>query len=273
MPAMTTAITRFEDFRALHHGPRPLFLPTAWDHASAAALVERGFAAIGTTSPGMAVAAGKRGAAARGETVRLARGLARLPALVTVDIGNGFSDRTQEVAALAAAVADAGAVGVTIGDGRAGGSLASTERQCELIAAVRAAVPHLFLNARTDTYRTAGTGATGRAQSPWQASLSAALERGRAYTAAGADGLCVPGLADDEAISTLVANIEAPLNILFIPGRHTLDHLAALGVRRASCGSLLLRAALHSATSLATSLSQGNPAPTTPNHLSFFPPE
>ncbi|MEV1200060.1 isocitrate lyase/phosphoenolpyruvate mutase family protein, partial [Microbispora rosea] len=46
------------DFRALHYAKQPLVLPNAWDYASAAVLAAAGFAAIGTTSLGVAAAAG-----------------------------------------------------------------------------------------------------------------------------------------------------------------------------------------------------------------------
>ncbi|NEA04408.1 isocitrate lyase/phosphoenolpyruvate mutase family protein, partial [Streptomyces sp. SID10116] len=48
----------YDEFRALHHTDAPLLLPNAWDHASAAALAAAGFRAVGTTSLGVAAAAG-----------------------------------------------------------------------------------------------------------------------------------------------------------------------------------------------------------------------
>lgn len=51
-------ITTAETFRALHHTNQPLLLPNAWDVASAAALANAGFAAIGTTGLGIAAAHG-----------------------------------------------------------------------------------------------------------------------------------------------------------------------------------------------------------------------
>ena len=45
-------------FHELHHGDQPLILPNAWDFGSAAMLAAEGFPAIGTTSLGVAVAAG-----------------------------------------------------------------------------------------------------------------------------------------------------------------------------------------------------------------------
>ena len=43
-------------FADLHKPGDPLVLPNAWDHASAAALAEAGFPAVGTTSLGVAAA-------------------------------------------------------------------------------------------------------------------------------------------------------------------------------------------------------------------------
>ncbi|MFJ2196791.1 isocitrate lyase/phosphoenolpyruvate mutase family protein [Streptomyces violaceusniger] len=250
---------RHTAFRRLHHGERPLLLPNAWDHASAAALVRRGFPAIGTTSLGVAAAAGLPDAtgAARDETLALARGIARLPALVSVDIEGGFGERPEEVAALAAELDRAGVVGVNIEDGRPDGTLAPLARQCAVLAAVKERVPRLFVNARTDTHWLA---AIGGATPP---SLSTTAERIEAYVQAGADAIFVPALTDEQDIGALADDLgETPLNILFTPGRHTYGRLAELGVRRISCGSLLFRAALDRAVELAWTIAHPDaPAP------------
>ncbi|MEU6762830.1 isocitrate lyase/phosphoenolpyruvate mutase family protein [Streptomyces sp. NPDC046853] len=247
-----THADRADQFRALHRTGEPLLLPNAWDHASAAALAGAGFPAIGTTSLGVAAAAGKADATGgtREETLRLARGLARLPALITVDIEGGFSERPDEVAELAAELARAGVVGVNIEDGRPDGTLAGTAPQCELISAVKESAPDLFVNARTDTYwlRAGGAEETER--------------RAAAYQQAGADGLFVPGLQDGKAIAALVDGVlDVPLNILFAPGALTFRRLAELGVRRVSSGSLLFRAALHAAVEAAHSIGGGGAVP------------
>lgn len=230
-------------FRALHHHGPPLLLPNAWDVASAAALARAGFTAVGTTSLGVAAAAGLPDAAgqARAETLALARRLARLPLLVTVDIEAGFSERPDDVAALAAELDAVGAVGVNLEDGRPGGGLAPPDRQCDLIRAVKQRVPHLVLNARTDTHWLT-------AEPP---SLVDTLRRAERYTAAGADGVFVPGLTDPAGIAAVVDAVDVPVNVLYAPGHHTVDELAALGVRRISTGSLLFRAAIGAAVSTA----------------------
>ncbi|GAA3378142.1 isocitrate lyase/phosphoenolpyruvate mutase family protein [Streptomyces sannanensis] len=240
-------MNRYEEFRALHRPGDPLVLPNAWDLASAAALVTAGFAAIGTTSLGVASAAGKPDATgdAREDTLRLALGLARLPVPVTVDIEGGFGEKPDEVAELAAALARAGVAGVNIEDGRPDGSLAALAPQCETIRAMKAAAPSLFVNARTDTHWLPGHG-------------DETVARLSAYQEAGADGLFVPGLRDVAAIAALTGRFDAPLNILYAPDGLSVARLAELGVARVSTGSLLFRAAVHHAVELAKAVTRGD---------------
>jgi 2-methylisocitrate lyase-like PEP mutase family enzyme len=78
-----------------------------------------------------------------------------------------------------------------------------------------------------------------------------------AYTAAGADGVFVPGVIDAATISRLAGAVDRPLNILFSPDGPTLLQLAALGVRRVSLGSLLFRAGLAAVTRTADNIRRG----------------
>ncbi|MFF5180795.1 isocitrate lyase/phosphoenolpyruvate mutase family protein [Micromonospora sp. NPDC000316] len=238
-------------FRALHdagRAGRPLLLPNAWDHASAAALAARGHPAIGTTSLGVAAAAGRPdGTGSTGaETLALARRLATLPVLLSVDIEAGFSDDPAAVAGYVAELAGLGVVGINLEDGRADGTLAEPECIAEKVAAVKAAVPDLFVNARTDTW--------------WLGvddPLAQTLTRARAYRAAGADGVFVPGIVDPATLRLLTDRIDAPLNALYQPGGPGLDELAAAGVARVSTGSLLFRAALSAALAAADGVRDG----------------
>ncbi|MEU4480393.1 isocitrate lyase/phosphoenolpyruvate mutase family protein [Micromonospora sp. NPDC023966] len=239
---------RAATFRALHQPGQPLLLPNAWDHASAAALAARGHPAIGTTSLGVAAAAGKPDGtgATRSDTLDLARRLRDVPVLLTVDIEDGFSDDPAAVAGYVAELAALGVVGVNLEDGRPDGTLAPVDLAAAKIAAVRAAVPGLFVNARTDAC--------------WLAvpdPLPAALDRAGAYRAAGADGLFVPG-APDDTVGLLVAEARLPLNVLHRPGGPDLTALGRLGVARVSTGSLLFRAALGAALHLADAVRAGH---------------
>jgi 2-methylisocitrate lyase-like PEP mutase family enzyme len=243
-------VTSPEHFHALHHGEHPLLLPNAWDHASAAALAARGFPAVGTTSLGVAASAGlpDGAGATRAETVELARRLCRLSCLISVDIEGGFSEDPTSVAALVRELAEMGVAGVNIEDGR-GDQLAEIGHQQELVAAVKRAAPRLFVNARTDTHWL-GLGDEREA-----------IFRARAYLEAGADGIFVPGMTEEEPIRALVAAVDAPVNILFSPNGPSRRSLAALGVRRVSCGSLLFRAALDAAVRTALAVAADEPVP------------
>ncbi|WP_106397250.1 isocitrate lyase/PEP mutase family protein [Actinocorallia populi] len=227
-------------FKELHHAEAPLVLPNAWDYASAAALVSAGFSAVGTTSLGVAAAAGKPDAeaATAAETLALAETLARLPCPVTVDLEGGFG-RAEE---LAVRLSELGIAGVNLEDG----GLADPAELCAMIRRVKESAPDLFVNARTDTF--------------WLAAprpLESALERVRAYAEAGADGVFVPAITADDDIAAVVAAVDVPVNVLFMPGRHTVAGLAELGVRRISMGSLLFRAALGAAVRTASAVRDG----------------
>ncbi|MEU1589840.1 isocitrate lyase/phosphoenolpyruvate mutase family protein [Micromonospora sp. NPDC005710] len=238
-------------FHALHRAGHPLLLPNAWDHASAAALAARGHPAIGTTSLGVAATAGlPDGVAATAvETLALARRLARLPVLLTVDVEGGFSDDPAEVAGYVAELAGLGVVGINLEDGRADGTLVDTEVTAAKVAAVKAGVPEVFINARTDTW--------------WLGvddPLPRTLARAHAYRLAGADGIFVPGTVDLAVLRVLTERIDAPVNALYQPGGPGLTELGRAGVARVSTGSLLFRAALGAALTAADAVRLGGSA-------------
>ncbi|MBB4945091.1 2-methylisocitrate lyase-like PEP mutase family enzyme [Kitasatospora gansuensis] len=237
-----------EAFAALHRAGAPLLLPNAWDHASAALFAERGFPAIGTTSLGVAAASGLPDGtgATRAETLRLARRLGGGAFLLSVDVEGGFSEDPDEVAELARELAAAGAVGINLEDGRADGTLAPVGLHAAKIAAVKAAVPGLFVNARTDTHWLGGRQAE-------------TVQRLDAYQLAGADGVFVPGLTERAEIAAVLAGIDVPLNVLHSPNGLTLPELAELGVSRVSLGSLLYRAALGAALGVLDDVRAGRP--------------
>jgi 2-methylisocitrate lyase-like PEP mutase family enzyme len=233
-------------FHDLHHGAGPLVLPNAWDFGSAAVLAAEGFAAIGTTSLGVAVAAGLIDGAGvtRDETLALAMRLARLPVPVTVDIEGGFSEDPGTVAEYVAQLAGLGIAGVNLEDGRADTALAEPGHQTELIAAIKSRAPELFVNARVDTY--------------WlQLQQDSTLARAEEYVKAGADGVFVPGVTDPDQIGRIVAAVPLPVNMLYSVAGPSIAELTALGVRRISTGSLLYRAALAGIVDVARAVRDG----------------
>ncbi len=246
------------DFHRLHHGDAPLLLPNAWDHASAVALAAEGFPAIGTTSLGVAASAGlpDGAAATRDRTLALALALGSEPFLLSVDAEGGFSDDPDEVGEFARELYAVGAAGINLEDG-----LGDTALHAAKIAAVRAAAPGLFINARTDTYWLGdGNGNGDDTDRDTRSRLDA-------YRQAGADGVFVPGLTDPDAVASLVRFLDVPLNILYSPTGPTVAHLGDLGVSRVSLGSLLYRRALGAALDAATGVRSGRaPSGRTPTY-------
>ncbi|MGV9724893.1 isocitrate lyase/PEP mutase family protein [Nocardia beijingensis] len=248
--------TKFQIFRDLHHRDLPLVLPNAWDFASAALLADEGFPAIGTTSLGVAAAAGlpDGAGATKAEMFAAARRLARLPIPVTVDIEGGFDERPEAVADLAERLAACGIAGVNLEDSRAGSALTDPPDHALLIGAIKDRAPELFVNARVDTY--------------WLGlDHGSTHERVRRYAAAGADGVFVPGLTDPARIARIVAATELPVNVLYSATGPGVAALADLGVRRISTGSLLYRAALSAAVDVARAVR--NDAPVAPGIVGY----
>jgi 2-methylisocitrate lyase-like PEP mutase family enzyme len=241
-----TQAERAAQLLKLHHADAPLVLVNAWDAASARIVEQAGFPAIATTSAGVASALGYPDGQHLPwtEMVEVIRRIAenvRVP--VTADIEAGFAADTEKLEWALEQVLEAGAVGINLEDaipGAAHGPLYSLEEQIERIHAVRRITDklkvHLVINARTDAYWEKGAQPA--------AALKNTLERGRAYLAAGADCIFVPGLRDPEQIRAVIAEWKAPVNILAGVGVPSIPELATLGVKRVSFGSGPMRAAM-----------------------------
>lgn len=230
---MTDQAARARRLHSLHIDDLPLLLFNAWDAGSAKAVAGAGAAAIATGSWSVAAANGF----ADGESIPRAFALDNLARIVaaagdlpvTVDLERGYDDVAETVRGALAA----GAAGCNLEDGLAEG-LRDTAEQASRLAAARAAaeaagIP-MFLNARTDLFLQAP------AEAHDAALLARALERGRAFAAAGADGLFLPGLADEALIAVAVAQSPLPVNVMVGARTPPLARLAALGVARVSHG-------------------------------------
>lgn len=238
-------------FHELHAGPAPLVLPNAWDVPSALAFVDAGYAAVGTTSFGVASRAGHPdgGRATREPNLSLARALVSLPVHVSMDVEDGYHDDPDRVAGYIAELAAAGEVaGINIEDSTTE-RLIPADAHAAKVAAIKDRVPGLFVNARVDTY--------------WlgqDADVDATLARAARYVEAGADGIFVPGATDPAVLRELTAVVTVPVNVLVTPGR-SLAELADVGVRRVSTGSLPYRAAIRAALEVADAVRHGGPLP------------
>ena len=232
-------------FRAMHHGGNTLVLPNVWDVASARVIEEAGFAALATTSAGIAFSLGYPDGQKISRDEMLAR-VARITKAVhvplTADAESGYGPRPEDAAHTAQGVVEAGAAGMNLEDGTgdAAHPLADLSLQLERIHAIREAALRtgvlLVLNARTDVYLDQ--------VGPPEARYDEAVKRGLAFRDAGADCIFVPGVRDPETIRRLVSDLQCPINVLVGPGSPSVPELRQMGVARVSLGSAVMRASL-----------------------------
>jgi 2-methylisocitrate lyase-like PEP mutase family enzyme len=229
-------------FRALHVPGDPIILFNVWDAGSAKAAARAGSKAIATGSWSVAAAYGYPD----GETMPLAlvlenaqRIAAAVELPVTIDMVRGYGERPAEIAATMQRLWSAGVVGCNVEDSLADGSgLSPPAEQAERLRAAKEAAPSLFLNARVDLFlRTAPDNHD-------EALLGQALARAAAYIDAGADGIFVPGLAEEALIEAFCGACTVPVNILAAPGGPSTARLAGLGAARISHGPWPYRQAM-----------------------------
>lgn len=231
-------------FAALHRAPGAFVIPNPWDAGSARILTALGFAALATTSAGLAFSLGRRdaeGAISREETLVNARAIVLATHLpVSADLEDGFGSRPKDVAETLRRAAAVGLVGGSIEDTTADPtrpihefSLA-VERVAAAAEAVRGLPFPFTLTARAENFQFS------------RPDLDDTIARLCAFEAAGADVLYAPGLPDIAAIREVCAAVSRPVNVVIgLPGwNFTVAELAQAGVKRISLGSALARAAL-----------------------------
>lgn len=141
-------------FHALHQGPDVLVLANAWDAVSARVIEAAGGKAITTSSAAVAWAHGY----ADGHDLPVARLIATAEEIarvikvpLSVDAEAGYSADPKEVEENIFALANAGAVGINLEDGREAPELHARKIEAARRGASRAGVD-LYVNARTDVY-------------------------------------------------------------------------------------------------------------------------
>lgn len=240
MLAPMTLTDQAENFRALHRSGCFL-MPNAWDAGSARILSAQGFAALGTTSAGIAFARGLPDGAQAIGRAEMMDAIHRIASAVSIpvsaDLEAGFGSEPSEVADTVAQAIQAGAVGGNIEDV----DTASTAGLFELplavdrLRAARSAGPAFVLTARTDVCLHSGAQA-----------LSTAITRCQAFAEAGADCVFVPGLTTAQDIARLVSEVPVPVTVVMGLSTATLTvgDIRQAGARRISVGGSLARACL-----------------------------
>lgn len=238
-----------ELFLKYHHDKEILVLLNSWDIGSSKLIEACGYKAIATTSMGIAASLGYPDCEViqLSEMLEVIKGIVkgvRVP--VTVDIEAGYGNTLNEIIDSVKKIIATGIVGVNIEDSiDLNPKLIDEMEFCERISAIRALSNslgfHLVINARTDSFYVSSGSV--------QEKLSESIRRGNKYREAGADCIFVQPVWEKETISTLVKEINAPINILSNPTIGTgmppsVSELQDLGVARLSLGSTLMKATL-----------------------------
>lgn len=230
---------RAAQFATLHVKGSPVVLYNAWDAGSAKAVVDAGGKAIATGSWSVAAAQGYED----GEDIpkefveQIAARIAHTVNVpVTVDFEGGYSENDRELANNVSRLLEVGVIGINFEDRVVKGKgLYAIDRQARRIAAIREAAEKkgipLFINARTDLF-------LGEGDDDPAKSIDEALERARAYAAAGASGFFIPGLTDAKLIETICKGVSLPVNVMVMDGVPSNKRLSRLGVARISYGPI-----------------------------------
>jgi 2-methylisocitrate lyase-like PEP mutase family enzyme len=248
-------------FLKYHHDKEILVLLNSWDIGSSKLIEASGYKAIATTSMGVAASFGYPDCQiiTLSEVIQITTGIVKAVKVpVSVDIEAGYGNNLNEIIDSVKKIIATGIVGVNIEDSLdLSPELIDEMEFCERISAIRALSDslgfHLVINARTDSfYTTSGS---------IREKLSESIRRGNKYREAGADSIFVQPVSDKETISTLVKEINAPINILANPTigagvAPTISELQDLGVARVSLGSSLMKATLALIKKVADELSE-----------------
>jgi len=244
-------------FRELHETANAFLMPNPYDVGTAQILSGLKFEALATTSAGHAFSLGYKDAEGfitrEMAMLHAAEIVGATPLPVNGDLENGFGDSPDEVADTIEAAIEAGLAGCSIEDYSQNPEAPyySLEHSVDRI---RAAVetknriaPDFVLTARSE------------APIANPDDLAEAIRRLQAFAEVGADCLYAPDLLRQEDITSVLGEIDKPLNLL--AGRrhfnYTRKQLADMGVTRISIGAGLARVAYGAFVAASESIMDG----------------
>ncbi len=233
---------KFEAFKRLHDRPGAFVIPNPWDAGSARILTALGFEALATTSAGFAFSIGRRdsaGGLTREQVLENASAIVQATDLpVSADLEEGFGPAPEDCAETIRAAGRIGLVGGSIEDatGDPDDPIFAFDHAVERVAAACEAARGLpfLLTARAESFL-------------WdRPDLDDTIRRLQAFSEVGADVLYAPGLPSLDAIRTVCAAVDRPVNVVMglsgVP--LSVDQLQDAGVKRISVGGSFARAAL-----------------------------
>lgn len=226
---------KFQTFNDLHQSTDLFILPNVWNAKSAIVFQEKGFPAIATSSAAVAGSLGYldgEGMPFDDYLFVIKRILAAVQIPLSIDMEMGYGTSDEEIYAHILTLAGLGVAGINIEDSiidRPGRVLKEAELFAGTIGHIKNRLVSenidIFINVRCDTYLLSV--ANKRQETS---------RRVKMYEAAGASGIFLPCICDEDDISAAVRDTTLPLNVMYIPGLPGVEPLQLLGVKRVSMG-------------------------------------
>lgn len=282
-PNTTTINATNTQFKALHSKAEPLVLINIWDAASARIVEALGAKALATSSASLAWSMGYADGYKLPEK-ELLDAVARIQRVIriplSIDIENGYSHNADDVVALVRRLDELDVKGINIEDGSE-----SPEQLAGKIKEIKSAVPHLFINARTDVYltdmvnketihretvnqetiqiATVNKEITNQETAHKDKQFHETLNRLTLYKAAGADGIFIPGMTDESLLQNLQHQLKIPVNVM-VADEKAITSFKDLGVERISVGPISFINAYQTLANTSHSIqtNTGTPVPT-----------
>lgn len=246
---------RATELLRLHTDPDLLVVVNVWDVITATVVADLpGCAALATASHSIAASHGYpdgQQIPVKDMIAAVGRIAAAVDLPVSADLEAGYGDPGDTIRR----AIGVGIVGANLEDQMQplADSVAAVE--AALAAAHAEGIADFVLNARTDAFLKAG-------DRPLDDVIADAIERGRAYVAAGAPTVFVPGKLNRPTVERLVEGIgECLVNVIGVPGSLPQADLQALGVARVSFGPWTQRLALTALADAGTAMLAGGSLP------------
>ncbi|RNI39000.1 isocitrate lyase/phosphoenolpyruvate mutase family protein [Hanamia caeni] len=242
-------------FYQLHHNSEILVLPNIWNPLGALLLQDLGFKAVATASASIACSNGYQDGEKYpfNELVLLLKRITQSVSIpVTADVERGYAKNNIELKENIKRLVDTGILGINFEDSKhEEQKLVAKEEQAERIHLIKNTASEmgssLFINARTDVFLKQNNLSK-------EEKLNEAIQRGKLYKSAGADGLYPIFLKEQQSIKSIIDEVQLPINILMLPGIPGFAALKEIGVARVSLGPGFLKYAINSMKDVANKL-------------------
>lgn len=230
-------MNKYARFLDLHHQQTPLLLGNVWDVNGAKTFEAQGFNAVGSSSAAIAHMLGYED----GEEMSFSelehivkRIIANISIPLSVDLEGGYGKKASEIAGNIKQLSDLGVAGINIED-----SLVLKNRELRpindfvgIILEVKSYNEknsiNIFVNVRTDPFLLGITNP-----------LEETLKRISVFEQAGADGIFIPGITNQDDIKAVTSATNLPVNVMCMPELPSFQILSDLGVKRISMGNFI----------------------------------